>query len=173
MTFDCDRDGGVGPLGGWSPLELELYKTRAGKRLISYDERVREALAQLGLDVTAPEVTWDSIREAIERRRNADGSSPLDHVTVGRCVDAINQAGEAAWNDAKQRLGDPTREIARLIVTYLEPMLPYYRRVPIMAHKIEVLERIAAGEVNRNWTPDWHPEEYDFNFPIGKYPPAR
>jgi hypothetical protein len=152
--------------------ELEVYAARAGRTVTGYDERARAGLAKLGLDVTAPEVTWDSIREAVERERNAGRASRLDQVTLGQLVDTLNQVGETAWNDAKQRLGDPTREMSRLIVEYLEPMLPYYRRVPAMAHTIEVVERVAAGETNRDWTPAWRPEAHRFNFAPGEYPPS-
>lgn len=40
------------------------------------------ALARLGLNVTAPEVTWDSIQEATDQQRDKDGSSPLAHETL-------------------------------------------------------------------------------------------
>lgn len=152
--------------------EIKFYTARAVRELTGYDDRARAGLAKLGLDVTAPEVTLESIKDAVERAREVGRAGQLEHVTVGQLVDMLIEIGNAAWNEAKQRLGDRmSQEMSRLMVADLEPMLPRYRRVPAMAHQIEIMERVAAGETNRDWTPAWRPEAYHFNFSSGEYPP--
>jgi hypothetical protein len=151
--------------------EIEFYTARAARELTGYNDRARAGLAKLGLDVTASEVSFESISDAVDRAREAGRSGQLDRVTFGQLVDMLVEIGNAAWNEAKQRLGGRmSQEMSRLMVADLEPMLPHYRRVPAMAFQIELLERVAAGETNRDWTPAWRPEAYQFNFSSGQYP---
>jgi hypothetical protein len=154
--------------------ELEFYTARAKWKLTGYDfdARLRAGLAKLGLDVIAPEVTLESVIEAVKRASEAGHNITI---TVGQFCDTVTEienAAQNALNEAKQRLGNQwPQEMCRLILADLEPMLPHYRRVPAMAHQIEVMERVAAGETNRDWTPTWRPEAYHFNFPPSVCPP--
>jgi hypothetical protein len=75
------------------------------------------------------------------------------------------------WNETKPQLGARmSQEMSRLILADSGPMLPQYRRVPTMAHQIEIMERIAAGEPNQDSTPAWDPAAYPFNFAPGESP---
>jgi hypothetical protein len=151
--------------------EIEFYKARAARKLTGYDERMRAALARLGLNVTAAEVDFAAIGEAIERAQQTGGSGQLDQVTVGQLMDTLQDVGTAAWEETKARLDDRMpQEMSRLLLADMEPMLPDYRRVPAMVHQIEVMERVAGGETSRDWTPAWRPETYDANFASGEYP---
>jgi hypothetical protein len=145
--------------------EFEYVKALVAKKLMDYHERARDALATLGIYVTASEVNLSAIGEAL-RLVHAEGRThELEGVTVGQVADVLTHTGNTAWKEVQERLGDELpAEMARLVLNWLEPMLPHYRRVPAMAHQIEVFERVAGGETDRNWTPAWHPRTCHFNF---------
>lgn len=65
-----------------------------------------------------------------------------------------------------------TSEEAKLVLQRLEPMLPAYRRVPVMAYVLQIVDLAASAEpVPSDWAPDWRVVDFHFNFLPGDEPP--
>jgi len=153
--------------------EILYFVAQAQRRLMDYDTLAKARLAKMGLEITEAEVNATSVRLAMERRQAQHSRKiiSLRRLTASKVNDALVETWIMGLKATRARFGpEGLRQEASLALQYLEPMLPHYRRVPAMAHLLEVFEQVAAGQKDPNWTPAWNPDDYRFNFAPGESP---
>ena len=153
--------------------EILYFVTEAQSQLMDYDTHAKIQLAKMGLEITESAVNADSIALAMERweAQRSHKIISFKRLTVSQVNEALVETWITGLKATRARLGNEGwRQEASLALKYLEPMLPHYRRVPAMAHQLEVFEQVAAGQKDPNWTPNWNPGDYRFNFVPGEYP---
>ena len=157
--FARELEGLLGRIRTEAIDEVALLRTLMEK----YDAPETQIIAMLSLLVKLTTGSYDDVaKNLVESYGASDTEKYLAankgfELTVGEFVGFVDDYNNACRKQYDEK-GLTPQYIAAAMLERLAPLLNDYKRVQVMAHHIEVIEAVARGEPDPNWTPSWTPE---------------